>query len=200
MAKKTVVVLVFLLCLIFTGLQSCSAADLQRVAILPVSFSHSYVDQDVEAVISKALANKFHTPLANIVPVFQIIPKEEVQKGLITEVGAKKIQAFKLDKNLLKNIAVKTNADIVIGVEVTQFWTMQTITFYGDILRETNLAMKVLIYHKPTEMVTEKKDYDNYAGDEILWGQPEYMADQMIFKLLNKIPDYSGYATPAQDK
>jgi len=192
MAKKISFALTVLIFIVIISVQTCSAADIQRVAILPVSFSHSYVDKDVESVIVKALNGKFHTPLANIVTIFEIIPGTEIQSATEAEVGTKKIKEFKLDRPLLKNIAMKTNADIVIGAEVTEFWTFQTITWRGDTIRETNLGIKIMIYHRQTEKYTVQKDADYYLGDEGLWGQPDYMADQMMFKLLAKIPDYSG--------
>ncbi len=195
MVNRASLFIIILFYIFIAGLPICSAADPQRVAILPVSFSHSYIDKDVEAVIVKALNDKFHTPLSKIVTIFEIIPGKEIQSATEVEVGAKKIREFKLDRLLLKNIAMKTNADIVIGAEVTQFWTVQTMTWRGDLLRETSLGIKIMVYHRATDKYIVQKDYDFYDDYESSWGQPDYMADQMMFKLLNKIPNYSGLTT-----
>jgi len=196
MVKSTPLTLIVLIYILFTSMQICSAAVPQRVAILPVSFTHSYRDADVEQVIAKALSNKFHTPLAKIVPIFEIISSKEIDSAMS---GATTGKNFKLDKTLFKAIAEKTNADIVIGAEVTQLWSVRLRTWDGEVIQQTDLSIKILCYHKASEKFTEQKDYDSYNGYESLWGQPDYMADQIMYKLLNKIPDYSGLTTQQQN-
>ena len=193
MDKKVSLVLTILFYILFTTIQICSAAAPQRVAILPVSFAHGYRDTDVENVISKALANKFHTPLAKIVLIFEIIPSVEIETAITDNVTTKKIK--KLDKALINLIAEKTNADIVIGAEVTQLWSVLLRTWDGEVIQKTDLGIKILCYHKSSGEFLEQKDYASYSGGESLWGQPDYMADQMMYNLLNKIPDYSGLTT-----
>lgn len=188
-ASVTLTVLVYIL---FISMQVCSAAAIQRVAILPVSFTHSDRDTEVENVIIRALNNKFHTPLAKVVPIFEIIPASEINAAMLGETSGKN---FKLNKTLIQAMSEKTNADIVIGVEVTQLWSMLLRTWDGELIRRTDLSIKILCYHKASTKFTEQKDYASYNGYESLWGQPDYMADQMMYYLLDKIPDYSGLTT-----
>jgi len=192
MIKRTSLTVSILFYILFISLQICSAATPQRVAILPVSFTHSHRDVEVEAVVAKALANKFHTPLAKIVPIFEIIPANEIDAAMLDKATGKN---FKLNNTLIQAISEKTNADIVIGVEVTQLWSILLRTWDGEVIQKTDLSIKILCYHKASGKFTEQKDYDSYSGHESLWGQPDYMADQMMYKLLNKIPDYSGLTT-----
>ncbi len=192
MRKKVSLLLIFLICLLFATTQTGLASAAQRVAILPVTFMHSQRDADVESVIKSNLLKKFHTPLAEIVPIFEIIPDNEVRDAVSGITTGKK---YKLDKTLLTAIAEKTNADIVIGADA-YVRCMFFITWDDDVYQNTDLSIKILCYHKASGTVTEQKGYDSYNGYESLWGQPDYMAEQLMFKLLNKIPDYSGLTAP----
>jgi len=187
--KKQVCYVALLICLFVTGFSTCFAHDVQKVAILPVFYSHNIsMNKDVESIIKTALVNKFHMPLSKIVPFYEIIPEAEVIASLPVQLKYKKNS--KLDNNLLAEVGNEMNADIVIAVEVTSFQDDSRINWDGDRIQETDLAMRIINYHRPSRTYTERKDHQYYLGDDIQWGRPEYIADQMIDNLLNKIPNY----------
>ncbi|MBC8015077.1 MAG: hypothetical protein H7X79_04965 [Sporomusaceae bacterium] len=189
MFRKQLFYIVLFICLFSFGFRTCLAYDVQKVAALPVlSINNISVDKDVEEIIAKALANKFHMPLSKVVPFFEIIPEEEVIAALPVQLKGKK--KSKLENSMLAAVADKLNADIVIAAEIKAYRSILRVNRDGDRLQETHLAMRVINYHRPSGTFTEKNDHEFYVGDDIGWGRPEYIADQMIYKLLNKIPDY----------
>ena len=189
MFRKQLFGVVLLICLFSIGLRTCSAYDVQKVAVLPVLYSKNVsINKDVEAIIAKALVNKFHMPLSKVVTFFEIIPEEEVFAALPVQFKDKK--QSKLEYNLLAEVADKLNADIVIAAEVTSYYSVSRTNWKGDQIQETDLAMRIINYHRPSAKFTERQDHKSYLGDAIQWGEPEYIADHMIYNLLTKIPDY----------
>ncbi|BBB89947.1 MAG TPA: hypothetical protein PKA28_07755 [Methylomusa anaerophila] len=188
MLKNTIACVVAFIAVFCTGFGPASAHQAQRVAILPVFFgSGAAYDKDVEAVIEKNLTGKYHLPLAKVITIYDIIPKQEVRDALPAQLTGKKP---KLEKQVIQDLAAKLNADIVIAAEVTSFSTATISPWIwdGDTIRRTELGIRLISYQRPTDTYQEFKDRDMYSGDDNLWGQPEYMADQMIWKLINKVP------------
>ena len=189
MFRKELFCLVLLICLFFMDFRTCSAYQVQKVAVLPVFFSNNIsINEDVEEIIEKALVNKFHMPLSKVVPFFELVHEAEVMTALPVQLRDKR--KSKLENHLFTEVADKLNADIVIAAEIRAYRSISRINREGDRLQETHLAIRVINYHRPSGEITEVKDHEFYFGDDIQWGRPEYIADQMIYKLLKKIPDY----------
>ena len=190
MFRKILICMVLYMGLFSVGFRTCSAYQEQKVAIFPVFFNKNVpVNKEVETIVAKALVNKFQMPLPTVVKFYEIIPEGDVVPALPAQLKDK-IKRSKLTNNLLAEVADKLNADIVLAAEITSFRSEVRINREGDRLQETHLAIRVINYHRPTGIFTEKRDHEFYFGDDILWGQPEYIADHMIYKLLNKIPNY----------
>lgn len=172
---------------IFSGIAVCSAAQPQRVAILPVYFHSIQSDAAVGRVIASTLAERFHTPLASIVPVYDLIPSQDIAPVLppIPADGKK----VKLDGAVLAAIGDKLSADIVVVAEVTQYYTY-TYFVDGDPMRRIHFEIRLLSFHKPTGVLFDKKDHEYYNGDDYEVVQPVYLARKMTTDLLAKVPDY----------
>jgi len=189
MLRKHLFFIVLFISLFLISFPTCSAYDAQKVAVLPVFYSKNIsINKDVERIIAEALVNKFHMPLSKVVTFFEMIPEAEVFVALPVQLKDKK--KSKLEKNLLVGVADKLNADIVIAAEITRYRSDSRMNWEGDRIQETDLAIRIINYHRPTGTFTEQQDHQYYLGDDIKWGEPEYIADQMIYNLLNKIPDY----------
>ncbi|MBP2627736.1 MAG: hypothetical protein H6Q68_2447 [Firmicutes bacterium] len=189
MFRKQVFCIVLFICLFSMAYPICSAYHMQRVAVLPVFYRNNIsINKDVEKIITKALVDKFHMPLSNIVTFFEIIPETEVFTALPVHLKDKK--KSKLENNLLAEVADKLNADIVIAAELTSCRSNSRTNLEGDWIQETDLAIRIISYHRPSGKYTIRQDHQFYLNDDIQLGQLEYMADHMIYGLLNKIPDY----------
>jgi hypothetical protein len=189
MFRKQLFCVVLFICLFSIGFRTCSAYHAQKVAVLPVFSSRDIsINKDVERIIAKALVNKFHMPLSKVVTFFEIIPEAEVIAALPVPLKDKK--KSKLENNLLAEVADKLNADIVIAAEITSYRSDSRMNWEGDRLQETDLAIRIINYHRPSGKFTERQDHQFYFGDDIQWGQPEYITSHMMYNLLNKIPDY----------
>jgi hypothetical protein len=165
------------------------AYNTQKVAVFPVLAGKGIaINKDVEKIIAKALVNKFHMPLSKVVTFFEIIPEADVIAALPVQLKDKR--QSKLENNLLAAVADTLNADIVIAAEITAYRSDSRTNWEGDRIRETDLAIRIINYHRPSGEFTERQDHQFYFGDDIQWGQPEYIASHMMYKLLNKIPDY----------
>jgi hypothetical protein len=162
---------------------------MQKVAVFPVLASKGIaINKDVEKIIAKALVNKFHMPLSKVVTFFDIIPEADVIAALPVQLKDKR--QSKLENNLLAAVADMLNADIVIAAEITAYRSDLRTNWEGDRIQETDLAIRIINYHRPSGKFTERQDHQFYFGDDIQWGQPEYIASHMMYNLLNKIPDY----------
>ncbi|WP_378954425.1 hypothetical protein [Pelosinus sp. sgz500959] len=189
MFKKQLFRIVLFSWLFLIGSHTCFAYDVQKVAILPVLYSHDIsINKDVEKIITNALVRKFHMPLSKIITFFEIIPEADVLAALPVQLQEKK--KSKIDNNLLADVGGKLNADIVIAVEIKAYRSDLRMSWNGDRIRDTDLVMKIISYHRPSGKYTEEQDHEFYSGADIPWGQPEYIADHMIDRLLSKIPNY----------
>lgn len=189
MFGKQLFCVVLFLCLFSVGFRTCLAYDTQRVAILPVFSSKNIsTDKEVEEIIAKALVSKFRMPLSKVIRFFEIIPEAEVIAALPAQLKDK--QKSKLEKNLLAEVGDKLNADIVIAAEIKAYRSEVRMNFDGDRIKQTDLAIRIINYHRPSGKFTEEQDHEYYLGEDMLWGQPEYITDRMIYKLLDKIPNY----------
>lgn len=188
MNRKLSAIILASLFVFFGGLATCSAAQPQRVAIMPVYFHSIQYDEAVGRVIAKTLADRFRTPLASIVPVYDIIPRGDIVPFLPTApAGGKKVT---LDGAVLAAIGEKLNADIVIVAEVTQYYTYTYFTGEGDPYRRINFEIRLLSFHKPTGVLFDKRDHEYYHGDDYEVVQPEYLARELTAGLLAKVPAY----------
>lgn len=187
MSKLPVVILAALLVLLGV-VAPCSAAEPQRVAIMPVYFHSIQSDAAVGKVIDQALADKFRTPLSGIVPVYEIIPRGDIAPVLpVAPAAGKKV---KLDGDVLAAVGEKLNADIVIVAEVTQYYTYTYFSGEGDPMRRINFEIRLRSLHKPTGVYYDRKDHEYYHGDDTPVVQPEYIAGQLMAALLAKVPAY----------
>lgn len=181
-----------IICLLFfsnAGNIAGAAAVPQRVAILPVYVNTSGIDEEVLAIIEKALADKFHTALANIVPVYHLIPPPEIAPALPAALTDGK-QKIRLDKTALITVAEKLDADIVIVAEVTRFSSSVYMDGEGDYIRTLGIALRLLSYHRPSGEFVANSDHFNYVGADYLAVQPDNVAKQLIDGLLGKVPAY----------
>lgn len=187
--RRMAIILSFLF-ILFGDFVPCFAAQPQRVAILPVYFHSIQSDESVGRVIEQTLAARFRTPLASIVPVYDVIALGEVAPVLPTAPPGGK-QKVKLDRSILATIAEKLNADIVIAAEVTQYYT-ETIITDEDIYRRIYFQIRLRSYHKPSDMFYEGEDHRYYFGSDSPVVQPDYLAKYLTEALLAKVPDYRG--------
>lgn len=169
-------------------LAPCYAAQPQRVAILPVVFRAGPSDAAVGLVIEQTLAAKFHTPLPGLVPVYSVIDPGEMAP-VLAAIWPDSSQP-RLDQAALTNIAEQLRADIVVAAEVNDFYTHTYMWKEGDWYRQTVLAIRLVSYHAPSGQYFAKSGRENYSGDDILWGQPDYIARQLMDGLLAKLPKY----------
>jgi len=189
MFRKSLFCIALFICLFSISVQTCSAYQVQRVAVLPVfSGENSSINKDVEGIITKALVNKFYMPLSKVVTFFEMIPEADVIGAL--PIQAKDKKKSKLENTFLALVADKLNADIVIAAEITSCRSESTTNWDGDCLLNTDIGIRIISYHRLSRVFTEQKDHQSYIGDEVQWGQPEYIADHMTDELLKKIPDY----------
>jgi len=188
--RRQLFCIILFICLFSTDFRTCSAEHVQRVAVLPVFFSDniSIKNKDVEKIIAEALINKFHMPLSKVVTFFEMIPESDIIGVL--PVQSKDKKKSKLSNDLLVEVGEKLNADIVIATEVTSYWSQSRMSWEGDRIQETDLAIRIINYHRPSRQFTQQHDRQSYLGDDIVWAQPEYIAEHMMYDLLKKIPNY----------
>lgn len=173
----------------FLSFTTCLAAQPQKVAILPV-ITPGYIrlDPAYERQITQAMERKFHTSLASLVPVFELLPADTIQAdyAAIQTHNGKPV----LDKTLLQGMAAASQADIVIAAEVTSFRAVTHRTWDNEEFQETDIALRIASYQKSSDSFLTVRDRQTYQGITLLSGRPDYILDDLLYRLLNKLPDY----------
>lgn len=166
---------------------TCLAGEPLRVAILPI-FNSSYTyDKDTEQVITKALKTRFSMPLSKVIVLYDVIAESEIKAALPTELKNRN-KPGKINAALLREIAVKLQADVVIGAHITNFRIFTSRTLDDDLLLQTDLSIRIVGYDTKKEAFLDIHDREHYNGQWSVIGTPDYLAKQLMDELMNKIP------------
>jgi hypothetical protein len=181
------VLFIFLFCLVnLFAAPACFAAEPLRVAVLPViNQSHAH-DETMEAVILKALHAKFHRPLSAIVPIYQMIPDDDVSAVLPPGIRKRPV-SLKFKAEMLSEAADKLHADIVIGAVITDLRASTLVTRTGDYLQNNHLTIHLVLYKTSTQQYFDKHDSKYYVGEPMLYGSMDYLAQDIMDHLLHQV-------------
>lgn len=187
MLKKMVIAGFIVWCFIAgTFTSPCLAYEPQRIAILPVVNSAPTYYRDAEQVIHDAMQAKFKRPLASVVTIYELIPPAEVQSVLPAGFQRPK-KMMKLETLNLPELAERLKADVVIGAEITDFSSMMITNFRDDILQKTDIAIRIVGYDVQTKKQFEFRDFEHYDDAWSTLGDPDYLAKQIMNRLLDKV-------------
>lgn len=167
----------------------CQAADLQRVALLPVVNSAGVRDQAVLSAIDQALAVRFHTALSSIVPVYHIIPGDELS-AVLPEIPPNKAGSPELNAANLRYLSARLNADTVVFARVTTFRQdilPVVLNPEGDQKIRIVVAISVYYYGRGADRYATVRDYREYIGDW-LSGDSVSLTRELMDDLLAKLP------------
>lgn len=183
---------IFLLLLSMSFLLSfstCLAAQPQKVAILPV-MTPGYITLNpaYERQITQAMEKKFHTSLASLVPVFELLPSDIIQADY-TALQAHNSKPI-LNKALLQSMAATSQADIVMAAEVTSFRAVTYHTWDEEEFLETDIALRIVSYQKSSDTFLTVRDRQTYQGTSLPMSWPDRILDDLLYRLLNKLPNY----------
>jgi hypothetical protein len=184
--RKSSLFLFFFFLVNLLSASTCFAAEPLRIAILPVINQTHTRDESVEKIVSGALHAKFHRPLSNIVTVYQMIPDDEVNAALLSDIG-KLPASLKFKPEILPGIAEKLQADIVIGAVITDLRERTFGSWVGDYLQETHLAIRLVVYTANTQKHLDKRDSENYFGEQMLHSEAAYFAQVIMDRLLSEV-------------
>jgi hypothetical protein len=165
------------------GSPTCAAAESRRIAILPVAAVEAREIPAVEAKIAATLAAWFHTPLPSFVKTYEIIPAAEIKAALQPD-GA--LDPRKPDLPRLRQLAVKLNADLVLGVIVTDLGEYLIRGREGDLKLRTDLAMRLVGYRADRDSTIDLKGREDYFDDWSPGGEAENLAAVLAERLLTK--------------
>lgn len=162
------------------------AAEPLRVAILPViNQSHTH-DENVEKVIREALQLKFHKPLHDIVPVYQVIPAHDVIAALPVDLH-KRPGSLKFKRGFFPPLAASLHADVVIGAIIQNLSETSAFTWRGDYLQDTHVTIRVVVYEARTQKYFDKRASEHYFGEPMLRSNADYLAQPIMDRMLKKV-------------
>lgn len=166
------------------GLSHGFAAEIpvRKVAILPVG--GAYADEkDLVRIIDQAMREKFRTPLQDFVPRYQLVPELEVRAALPPGIRPEKLAAPQLAV-----LAKTLGADWLIGTEILEFQHYTFMTFDGELMQKTEVALRLSSYEAAAKELRRWRDWDSYFGDYSIHQDPQTMTRQLIDRLLDKLP------------
>ena len=163
---------------------ACAAAEARRIAILPVAATVETRELPaVEAKVAATLAAWFRTPLPSFVKVYEIIPAAEIKAALQPD-GA--LDPRKPDLPRLRQLAAKLDADLVLGVIVTDLDEFLLRNREGDIILKTDLAIRLVGYRADRDGIIDIKNREDYFDAWSACGEAVNLAGVLTERLLTK--------------
>lgn len=159
---------------------STFASEPRRVAILPVINSTYFDNREAQTAIVTQLNNHFKTPLSSVVEFYTLIPQQDILQAM-PPVPTRKAK-LSIDEQLLREIAVKTRADILIAVKLNEYRSAMSITTRtGTLLQQTDVELIYGIYLAEQEPhYYSKKLQRHYQGEASVASSPDYLLNELI--------------------
>lgn len=162
----------------------CAAAEARRIAILPVAATAETREfPAVEAKVAATLAAWFRTPLPSFAKTYEIIPPAEIKAALPPD-GV--IDPRRPDLPRLRQLAAKLDADLVLGIIVTDLGEYFVRSREGDLMLRTDLAMHLVGYRADSDSLIDIKDREDYSDDWSADGEAVNLAGVLTERLLTK--------------
>jgi len=162
----------------------CAAPEARRIALLPVAASAPFRELPaVEAKVAATLTAWFRTPLPSFVKTYQIIPAAEI-KAALQQGGA--LDPRKPDLPRLRQLALKLDADLVLGVIVTDLGEYTVTNPWSVMQLKTDLAMRLIGYRADRDALIDIKDREDYYGDWSARGEAVNLAGVLAERLLTQ--------------
>ncbi len=184
---KKILALAFLISFALPALPDtpvCAAAEARRIVLLPVAATVEARELPaVEAKVAATMAAWFRTPLPSFVKVYEIIPAAEI-KAALPAGGA--FDPRRPDPSRLRQLAVKLDADLVLGIIVTDLGEYHFRTREGDLRLRTDLAMRLVGYREDNVSLIDIKDREDYFADWSADGEAVNLAAVLTERLLTK--------------
>ncbi len=163
---------------------ACAAPAARRIALLPVAATAPAREfPGVEAKIAATLAAWFRTPLPSFVKTYEIIPADQIETALRPD-GA--LNPRKPDLQRLRQLAAQLDADLVLGVIVTDLSEHLGRNQEGDIILRTDLAMRLVGYRADRGSLIDIKDREDYFDSWSAGGEAANLAGVLTERLLTK--------------
>ncbi|MDR7867388.1 MAG: hypothetical protein RIN56_11265 [Sporomusaceae bacterium] len=163
---------------------ACAAAEARRIAILPVAATVENRELPaVEAKVAATLAAWFRTPLPSFVKVYEIIPAAEIKAASPPD-GI--LDPRKPDLPRLRQLALKLDADLILGVIVTDLGEYTVNNPWSGLQLKTDLAMRLVGYRADRGSFIDIKDREDYFDDWSARGEAANLAGALTERLLTK--------------
>lgn len=161
-----------------------AAAEARRIAILPVvATAPSRELPAVEAKVAATMAAWFRTPLPSFVKVYEIVPAAEIKAALPAD-GA--FDPRRPDLSRLRQLAAKLDADLVLGIIITDLGEYHSRTREGDLRLRTDLAMRLVGYKADSQRTIDLAGREDYYDDWSAGGEAVSLAAVLTERLLAK--------------
>lgn len=162
----------------------CAAAEARRIVLLPVAATVETRELPaVEAKVAAAMAAWFRTPLPSFVKVYEIIPAAEIKAALPAD-GA--FDPRRPDLSRLRQLAAKLDADLVLGIIITDLGEYHFRTREGDLRLRTDLAMRLVGYKADSQHTIDLASREDYYDDWSAGGEAVNLAAVLTERLLAK--------------
>ena len=173
---KKISLLLFVILLLWNGI--CFATlPVQKVEVLTQNRAG---EPAACSIIEKNISGYFKTPLAAIVKVYEIIPGE-------LQLSPK----LRVNKDFLRDTAVKNNVDIFIIAELNDYYSVVTYNnYFGDNIQKTDIDTKIYIYIRKTDQYIVRNISRHYQGDESTIGSLDYLLRDILYEYNELLQKY----------
>lgn len=165
-------VLILTALLMFLCLPLALAAE--RVAVIV------YGDQpEAVAYIKGELRSYFITPLPSLVKVYEFVDDKDI--------AAARPDNKEVKRDAIRAFAERTQADIVVAAQLTDYRTRGILSMTGNYIRTTFVAVKYHIYLAKQDRYMTNRLSRYYHDEGFRYGSPEYLLGDILDDITEKL-------------
>ena len=175
--KRAALMVLFLM--LFAHHQPVSAADdngsvkTKRVAVVCID---KYGSTEASETVTRQVRRHFTLPFESIVRVYERLPDSQIPLQYNKKT--------RVDETYIRDVAARTQADIVAAVELTDYstWTM-TSFFDGDIYEQSDVELRFHLFELERNRYMAKKLSRNYKGEQSVASGRENLLQDLLYEI-----------------
>ena len=175
--RKKVALMVLFLMLVFVHPQPASAADddssvkPKRVAVVCID---KYGNAEASETVTRQVRRHFTMPFESIVRAYERLPDSQIPLQYNKKT--------KVDETYIRDIAARTQADILIAVELLAY-SMWTMNYDNDIYEQSDVKLRLHLFEQDRNRYLVKKLSRHYDGSSSMTSGRENLLQELLYEI-----------------
>ena len=189
MMKKYIYLPFVLLLLLLAADTALASGTPKRIAILPIMTNGTGIYEETEYALQDRLEQEFHVPLNGTLKAVELLPEKDCREALAavdTELRQNQSGKRLHLEDEMKPLADKLQADIVVGLVVTNFWEYTHVNWEGDTWLESDVSLQLVGYNRAEDKVIHRSVSRSFHSEYALDGTASALAEDGLESLLRE--------------